>query len=82
MWFDKYPENWTEAHSEEELLQILRHETQRMVFVDFYAGFCGSCKVWNCQSTAFMLNDLCPRLPFHNCLEWLGIQIFREIICL
>jgi len=44
MWFDKYSENWTHAHSAQELVQILRTETAKMIFIDFYAGFCGSCK--------------------------------------
>ena len=47
-WFDKFSEFWLTAHSAEDLQRILSNETGKFIFVDFYAGHCGACRVRLC----------------------------------
>lgn len=44
-WYDKNAELWKTAKSEAELKEICETEQEKMIFLDLYAGFCGSCKV-------------------------------------
>ena len=48
-WFDKFPEFWLTVHSAEDLQRILSNETEKLIFVDFYAGHCGACRVRSCH---------------------------------
>lgn len=43
-WFNKNKELWIEASTPEELMEAIETETDRFVVVDFYAGWCSSCK--------------------------------------
>lgn len=44
-WYDKNSELWKTAESAAELKEICQTEREKMIFLDLYAGFCGSCKV-------------------------------------
>lgn len=43
-WYNKNKELWFEAHSAEELTKAMQTEEDKYVVVDFYAGWCSSCK--------------------------------------
>lgn len=77
-WYDRFSEHWTSAHSEEELQEILRNETEKMIFIDFFAGFCGSCKVRSLHKELLWINGF--RLLFHHCPELLQTQIIKKTI--
>lgn len=43
-WYNKNKELWFEAHSAEDLTEAIQTEEDKYVVVDFYAGWCSSCK--------------------------------------
>lgn len=43
-WFKQNKEFWVEAESQTQLVDIMAEETEKFIVVDFYAGWCSSCK--------------------------------------